>query len=472
MGRYLAFGTLALAAVLAACSSTLNTSGAVPVTAPSTGFGPGNYIKHIVVIVQENRSFDNLFDCFPGEECITTAPMATTDPQGKPVVLTVKLKPHHFNNCTNQYKITNELCGDFDHDWATAILNWDNGKMDGFAKSTWGTAGGGAPIRSFAYGYVLRSEVKPYWDMAKQYTLLDRMFPDMFGPSFTAHLSLIAGTTAISATKAEIDTPEVTPWSCDSGNQNPTVTVDRVAINAPGYLVPHYRQPIPPCFTQFATMADTLDAKNVSWRYYAPAITDEGGQVWSEFGAIKKVRYGPDWKNVVTPQTTVLKDIRSGKLPSMSWVIPDLLDSDHPQSLSNKGPSWVATVVNEIGQSQYWKDTAIIVVWDDWGAWYDHIPPPQMDYDGLGIRVPAIIISPYAQHGKILHTQYQFGSILHFAEDVFGLASLGVNDARSTSLTGAFDFTQKPNKFKPFPVPENYNYFMHRPPSGRPPDDI
>ena len=91
MGRYLAFGTLALAAVLAACSSTLNTSGAVPVTAPSTGFGPGNYIKHIVVIVQENRSFDNLFDCFPGEECITTAPMATTDPQGKPVVLTVKL---------------------------------------------------------------------------------------------------------------------------------------------------------------------------------------------------------------------------------------------------------------------------------------------------------------------------------------------------------------------------------------------
>ena len=108
--------------------------------------------------------------------------------------------------------------------------------------------------------------------MAKQYTLLDRMFPDMFGPSFTAHLSLIAGTTAISSSKAEIDTPQQEPWSCDSGSQNPTVTVDRVALNAPGYLVPHYFQPIPPCFTQFATMADTLDAKNVSWRYYAPAL--------------------------------------------------------------------------------------------------------------------------------------------------------------------------------------------------------
>jgi phospholipase C len=472
MGRYLTFGTLVLAAVLAACSSSLNTSGAVPVTPATPGFGPGKYIKHIVLIVQENRSFDNLFDCFPGEDCITTAPMATTDPQGKPVVVTRTLKPHHFNNCTNQYKLVNELCGDFSHDWKTAIANWDNGKMDGFGFENWGTTGQGTSTHGFAYGYVVRSEVKPYWDMAKQYTLLDRMFPDMFGPSFTAHLSLIAGTTAISATKAEIDTPQLTPWSCDSGGQNPTATVDRVAINGPGYLVPHYLQPIPPCFTQFDTMADTLDAKNVSWRYYAPLINTGGGQEWSEFGAIKKVRYGPDWKNVVTPQTAVLKDIRAGKLPSMSWVIPDVIDSDHPESFSNKGPSWVATVVNEIGESQYWKDTAIIVVWDDWGGWYDHIPPPQLDYDGLGIRVPGLIISPYAQRGKILHTQYQFGSILHFAEDVFGLDSLGVRDASSTSLTGAFDFTQKPKKFKPFPVPESYNYFIHRPPSGVPPDDI
>ena len=472
MGRYLAFGTLVMAAVLAACSSSLSTSGALPVAPSTPGFGPGKYIKHIVLIVQENRSFDNLFDCFPGEECITTAPMATTDPQGKPVVLTVGLKPRHFENCDTPYKLKYMLCGDFNHDWATAILNWDRGKMDGFANSTWGAAGGGTPIHNFAYGYVVRSEVKPYWDMAKQYTLLDRMFPDMFGPSFTAHLSLIAGTTAISQSKAEINTPFEEPWSCDSGPQNTTATVDRVAINAPGYLVPHYMQPKPPCFTQFSTMADTLDAKNVSWRYYAPGVVhgipDFGAGIWSEFGAIKKVRYGPDWANVVTPQTAVLKDIRAGKLASMSWVIPDMLDSDHPSGDSNKGPSWVATVVNEIGESKYWNDTAIIIVWDDWGGWYDHIPPPQLDYDGLGIRVPGLIISPYAQRGKILHTQYQFGSILHFAEDVFGLDSLGVRDASSTSLTGAFDFTQKPKKVKPFPVPENYNYFMHRPPSGLP----
>jgi phospholipase C len=470
MGRLLAFGTLALVAVLAACSSSVNSPSAVPVTPVTPGFGPGNYIKHIVLIVQENRSFDNLFDCYPGTECITSAPMATTDPSGNPIVKMVKLHPLDFFNCHGM-RGNKGRCGDFDHDWATSLLNWDNGKMDGFAKSTFGPVGGGSPIGKFAYAYVDRKEVKPYWDMAKQYTLLDRMFPDMFGPSFTGHLSLIAGTTAVSPTRAEIDTPDNTPWSCDAPAGTTTTVVARVAAGQPGYLKALYGQGPFPCFTQFQTMADTLDAKKISWRYYAPLITDAGGGVWSEFGAIKNVRHGPDWKNVITPQTTVLNDIKNGTLAQMSWVIPDMLDSDHPSSDSGKGPSWVATVVNQIGESKYWNDTAIIVVWDDWGGWYDHVPPPQLDYDGLGIRVPAIIISPYAQRGKVLHAQYQFGSILHFAEDVFGLASLGARDASSTSLTGAFDFTQKPIKFKPLPVPEDPNYFINRPPSGVAPDD-
>ncbi len=445
--------------VVSACSSSSVGGSSVPTTPVAPVVGPGSYIKHVIVIVQENRSFDNLFYCFPGTECPATAPMA--DPNNLSHVTQVKLHSGKFTN------------GDIDHDWATAIKNWDNGKMDGFARNTFGPVGGGAPIGDFAYEYIDHKDVKPYWDMATQYTLLDRMFPDMFGPSFTAHLSLIAGTTAISNKWAEIDTPVFTPWSCDSvagGNSNPTVLVQRVAVGASGYLVPHYNQPVNPCFTQFNTMADVLDAKNVSWRYYAPQINDAGGSIWSEFGAIKKVRYGPDWANVVTPQTTVLTDIKNGKLRDMSWVIPDMLDSDHPSSYSNKGPSWVATVVNTVGESQYWKDTAIIVLWDDWGGWYDHVKPPQVDYDGLGMRVPAIIISPYAQHHKVLHTQYQFGSILHFVEDVFSTGSLGYRDASSTSLTGAFDFTQKPNAFKPFPVPEDYNYFLRRKPSFQVPD--
>jgi phospholipase C len=458
---------IALATLFAAsaCSSSIGGPSALPAPVETSGIGPGKYIKHVIVIVQENRSFDDLFNCFPGTACVTTAPMA--DPNNLGHVTQVAIHPLKFVNCNAH---TAGRCGDIDHDYRTAILNWDGGKMDGFARNTFGAVGGGAPTGDFAYAYVDRSEVKPYWDMAKQYTLLDRMFPDMFGPSFTAHLSLIAGTTAISAQQAEVDTPEFTPWTCAPGVNNPTVLVDIVPVNAPGYLVPHYNQPVQPCFTQFSTMADALDAKNVSWHYYAPTVDDEGGQIWSEFGAIKKVRYGPDWANVITPQTTVLKDIKNGTLPSMSWVIPDMLDSDHPSSDSNKGPSWVATVVNTVGQSKYWDSTAIVVVWDDWGGWYDHVKPPQVDYDGLGIRVGSLIISPYAQHGVVVHDQYQFASILHFVEDVFGLASLGHRDATAPSLTGAFDFTQKPSKFKPFPVPEDYNYFLHRPPSRVVPD--
>jgi phospholipase C len=156
----------------------------------------------------------------------------------------------------------------------------------------------------------------------------------------------------------------------------------------------------------------------------------------------------------------------------MSWVIPDLLDSDHPEGVSNTGPSWVATVVNAVGKSKYWDSTAIIVTWDEWGGWYDHVPPPQVDYDGLGIRVPAIIISPYALPKTVLHTQYQFASILRFSEEVFGLDSLHARDATAPSLTSAFNFTQKPIKFKPIHVPETPDYFLNRKPSLKPPDEF
>ena len=169
----------ALLLALAACSSPTG-SGSV-----SSGIGlpevarraPEKILKHIVIIVQENRSFDNLFDCFPGTACIKSA----FNSKGHRVVL----GPTTF------------VSGNIGHEWSTAIANWDNGKMDGFDKNFFGAASGGGPIGSLAYSFIDRKDVAPYWDMAKQYTLLDRMFPDMFGPSFTGHLTLIAGTTAI-----------------------------------------------------------------------------------------------------------------------------------------------------------------------------------------------------------------------------------------------------------------------------------
>jgi hypothetical protein len=130
------------------------------------------------------------------------------------------------------------------------------------------------------------------------------------------------------------------------------------------------------------------------------------------------VRYGPDWKNVISPQTTILRDVPNGSLADVSWVTPDWKDSDHTGSGYNRGPSWVASIVNAIGKSSYWKSTAIVVLWDDWGGWYDNAPPPQLDFRGLGLRVGCIIISPYARvapgarAGYVSHTRYEFGTAL------------------------------------------------------------
>jgi phospholipase C len=152
-----------------------------------------------------------------------------------------------------------------------------------------------------------------------------------------------------------------------------------------------------------------------------------------------------------------------------------LADSDHAGSNSDKGPSWVAGVVNAVGESQYWNTTAIVVLWDDWGGWYDSVPPPQLDFVGLGIRVPCIIISPYAKAGYVAHTQYEFGSVLKFIEEVFKLRSLGpvsrgYTDSRATSISGSFDFKQKPRVFQRIPAPYPPAYFLAQPPSAEPPD--
>jgi phospholipase C len=194
--------------------------------------------------------------------------------------------------------------------------------------------------------------------------------------------------------------------------------------------------------------------------------------VWSAFSAIKNVYYGPDWtRNVISPETKVFDDAKAGKLPSVAWIIPDFKWSDHPSTPSNWGPSWVADVVDEIGKSTAWPSTAIVVLWDDWGGWYDSAPPPQLDYVGLALRVPCIIISPYARKGVVSHTQYEFGSILKFMEQTFKLRSLGSTDVRANSLVEAFDFTQKPRAFVPIATRHSPSFFSKQHPSDEPPDN-
>jgi phospholipase C len=171
------------------------------------------------------------------------------------------------------------------------------------------------------------------------------------------------------------------------------------------------------------------------------------------------------------PNTQFFDDVEKGRLRAVSWVTPSCANSDHAGCGSNTGPSWVASLVNAIGESQYWNSTAIFIMWDDYGGWYDPVPPQMVDYDGLGLRIPLLIVSPYAKNGYVSHVQYEHGSILKFAEDIFGLPRLSASDTRANSPEAdAFDFNQPPRPFRKIAAPHGEQYFRNQPPDLRPPD--
>jgi phospholipase C len=196
------------------------------------------------------------------------------------------------------------------------------------------------------------------------------------------------------------------------------------------------------------------------------------------FDVIAPVRYGPEWgNNVSMPQTNILTDIEKSQLPAVSWVIPDQNDSDHPGDTIDRGPEWVASIVNAIGESSYWGSTTIVVVWDDWGGLYDHVKPAPVgkgngrdDQGGLGFRVPMIVISPYAPAGEVSHTQYEFGSILKYVEQNWHLGSLHTTDERATSIGDVLNYNQQPRSFTAIPSHLSADFFKHETPSKFPAD--
>ena len=378
-----------------------------------------------MVIIQENRSVDNLFNGFPGANTVSSG----LDSHGKQVTLKAQDLDSEW---------------DVDHTHHAFSTEYDGGKLDGFDEvRVQNLAGRRYPGKDFAYAYVPQSETTPYWTMASQYVLSDNTFQSNNGPSFPAHLFLVAGQSG-----NVVDNASKTPWGCDAPNDArvPLINPDTGQLIKPGVF---------PCFDQkeiSVTLADELDAAGLSWRYYAPAIGSDYGQNWSVYDSIKWIRYGNDWQNdVISPETQILTDVQNGNLANVTWVVPSASNSDHGGIDSLNGPSWVASVVNAVGQSKFWKSTAIFVMWDDWGGWYDHVAPPQYGYEGNGFRIPLIAISPYALSGVVTHTQHEGAGVLKFIENRFGLAQMSSADTRASDLTEMFDFNQQPRQFQVIP---------------------
>ncbi|MGA8575239.1 MAG: alkaline phosphatase family protein [Candidatus Cybelea sp.] len=403
------------------------------------GTGAGK-ISHVVFIVQENRSFDNLFQGYPGADTVSSG----KNSKGK----TIRLEPYPLSG--KPYDVDHTAQAMFAACNGTGTVPGTSCKMDGFDQEQ--SLGG---PKNPEYVYASHRTVKPYWAMANEGVLADRMFQSQIDESFVAHQYAIAA-----QAKESVNLP-TRQWGCGGGKLDKIHTiVGNRNPNGPR---------ISPCF-DYQTLGDELDKAKLSWRFYAAGYGSSsggGGGSWSSYRAVRHIRYGPDWKNVISPNWKFITDVRAGKLASFTWITPVCSDSDHMACPGGYGPSWVAALVNTVGKSKFWNSTAIFVIWDDWGGLYDHVAPPYLDIDSLGFRVPLLVISPYAREGRVSHVQYETASVLKFAENLFGLDQLAAADKRANSpAKDCFDFSQKPRPFVKIDAPYPPKFFMQHLPGG------
>ena len=422
----------AVAGLLCACSNsggaalpTGNRQAAGPLVERLSSSGGFSKIQHVVIIMQENRSTDNLFYGYPN---------ANVQPYG-----------YNENGQKIELKPVDLQTGwDLSHDSYTFVTDCNaegsnphtDCQMNGFDEEYYQCGKSGFPRCPNAnppYSYVPHNETKPYFAMAQQYVLGDEMFASNFDFSdFVSHQYIVAG---------QADNTVNAPsglWGCNGGPNDWIETLEGTRVH--------------PCFG-YTTLAKELDQAKLSWRYYTSSYNLSGG-LWSAYQADKYVYYGPDWKkDVISPQTQFFSDVKAGKLRVVSWITPTCETSDHAGCESSGGPSWVASLVNAVGESKYWDSTAIFVFWSSAGGWYDHVPPPYLSDDSLGMRVPLLVISAYAKQNYVSHVQYEHGSMLRFVEDRFGLPPMAASDKRANSPEeDCFDFSQSPRKFTPIPT--------------------
>jgi phospholipase C len=449
-----ALAATAAACLLAACnggsgstvspglpSANRESSPMVPTVRRPAGDPSHGKIKHIVIIVQENRSFNDLFYGYKGAK---TAKYGYDSSGEKIKLLPIPLE-------TN-WDLEHDSYGDIAACNGTGSLPGTDCRNDGFDQEGVGCYHS-CPIPHPQYAYVPHSETAPYFAMANEWVLADHMFASNFdASSFISHQYIISA----QAEKA-INFPGG-GWGCPGG---PGDDISEVGSQ---------RQPTGSevvCWDP-TTLGDELDKASIPWAFYGEIYSSDDPFIWVAYQAIKHIYNGPDWsKDMISPPQQIITDVANGNLRSLSWVTPTWTNSDHAGSGSNTGPSWVSSVVNAIGESKYWDSTAIFIFWDDYGGWYDPVPQPYADIDGLGMRLPMLCISPYALQHHVTHTQYEHGSILKFAEDVFGLGRLTASDTRANSpARGCFDFSQSPRAFVPIQAPYSRSFFLHQPPDN------
>jgi len=444
------------------------TVGAEVAAGADTGEGI-HKIRHVIIIMQENRAFDGYFGTYPGADGI---PM-------KDGVPTVCIPDPASGQCVRPYHDPNDINLGGPHGEYDSIADIDQGKMDGFLRQQYEgirlacnqtsnyTTCMDKTATGDAVGYHDRRELPNYWAYADNFVLQDRMFESAATWSLPAHLFIISGWSARCSSSD--------PMSCVNELQTP----DRLLLDKNGTptAVPTYA---------WTDITYLLHENRVSWAYYL----DEGDQpdcandamfcteqpqrasvpqIWNPLPWFVTVQQDNETANVQSLDNYFVA-AGNGTLPEVSWIIPNNRDSEHPPSSLAAGQAYTTSIINAAMEGPDWNSTAIFLAWDDWGGFYDHVVPPKVDVNGYGLRVPALVISPYAKKGYIDHQTLSFDAYMKFIEDDF-LNGARIDPAMDTrpdprisvrenapvlgNLTNAFDFTLDPRPPLILPVYPN-----------------
>ncbi|MGA2502736.1 MAG: alkaline phosphatase family protein [Anaerolineales bacterium] len=359
-------------------------------------------IQHLVVLMQENHTFDNYFGTYPGANGLPTDAKMPVDPTNPNSAMVL---PWHIGNTT----IT-----DLSHNAPTFLAQYDSGKMDGFVSALNKLNQNGQLSMGF-YDY---RDIPYYWNLASNYVLFDNFFSSAKDGSAANHMYWIAGV-------------------------SPT---------------PKHGQTLSDLLTNLPTIFDRLQAAGVSWKFYVenynPNVNyrnmasqgNKGSQViWVPLLNFDRFIDDPTLASHIVDLSQYYVDLRNGTLPAVSYIVPSGT-SEHPPEYPATGERQVKNLVQELMRSSVWNSSAFMVLYDDWGGWYDHVVPPQVDAYGYGLRVPALLVSPFAKAGYIDNTQLDFTSVLKFIEDNWKVASLSTRDAAANNFLGAFNFSQAPRQ--------------------------